>query len=110
MTNDFHVSYLRNQWQWSTNGAPPQLPGLAGAVETGGESTNALIPYNVDSQDVRQRQWDGHDWLFRDDVNHAARQSPVPVRRVVSARLRLLHAQRQRNRDRRGAGLSNRQR
>ena len=25
LTNDFHFSYLRNQWQWSTNGAPPQL-------------------------------------------------------------------------------------
>jgi len=69
ITNDFHVSYLRNQWQWSTNGAPPQLPGLGGAIEPGGESTNALIPYNVDSQDVRQRQWDGHDWMLRDDLN-----------------------------------------
>ena len=70
VTNDFHVSYLRNQWQWSTNGAPPQLPGLAGAIEPGGETANALTPYNVDSQDVRQRQWDGHDWMLRDDLSH----------------------------------------
>ena len=69
LTNDFHVSYLRNQWQWSTNGAPPQIAGLGGALEPGGESTNALTPYNVDSQDVRQRQWDGHDWMLRDDLN-----------------------------------------
>ncbi len=69
LTNDFHFSYLRNQWQWSTSGAPPQLPGLAGAVEMGGESANALIPYNVDSQDTRQRQWDGHDAMFRDDLS-----------------------------------------
>ncbi len=69
LTNDFHFSYLRNQWQWSTNGAPPQLPGLAGAVEMGGESANALVPYNVDSQSTRQRQWDGHDALFRDDLS-----------------------------------------
>ncbi len=69
LTNDFHVSYLRNQWQWSTNGAPAQLPGMAGALEPGGESANALTPYNVDSQDVRQRQWDGHDWMLRDDLS-----------------------------------------
>lgn len=69
LTNDFHFSYLRNQWQWSTNGAPPQLPGLAGAVEMGGDSSNALIPYNVDSQSTRQRQWDGHDALYRDDLS-----------------------------------------
>ena len=68
LTNDFRVSYLRNQWQWSTDGAPPQLPGLGGAVEMGGESANALIPYNVDSQSTRSRQWDGHDLLFRDDL------------------------------------------
>jgi len=69
LTNDFHISYLRNQWQWSTNGAPPQLPGLGGAVEMGGESINALIPYNVDSQSTRARQWDGHDTVVRDDVS-----------------------------------------
>ncbi|HEY2017715.1 MAG TPA: carboxypeptidase regulatory-like domain-containing protein, partial [Bryobacteraceae bacterium] len=69
LTNDFHFNYLRNWWQWSTNGAVPQLPGLGGAVEMGGESANALIPYNVDSQSTRQRQWDGHDSVFRDDLS-----------------------------------------
>jgi hypothetical protein len=69
LTNDFRFSYLRNQWQWSTSGAPPQLPGLGGAVEMGGESANALIPYNVDSQSTRARQWDGHDTMLRDDLS-----------------------------------------
>jgi hypothetical protein len=69
LTNDFHFSYLKNWWQWSTNGAPPQLPGLGGAVEMGGESINALIPYNVDSQSTRQRTWDGHDSVYRDDLS-----------------------------------------
>jgi hypothetical protein len=70
MTNDFHVSYLRNFWQWSTVGGPPQLPGLGGALEMGGESAavNALIPYNVNAQDTRSRFWDGKDWLLRDDL------------------------------------------
>ncbi|HEX4592690.1 MAG TPA: carboxypeptidase regulatory-like domain-containing protein [Bryobacteraceae bacterium] len=70
LTNDFRFSYLRNQWQWSVNGAPPQLAGLGGAMELGGESANALIPYNVDSQSTRSRQWDGHDTMLRDDLSY----------------------------------------
>ena len=67
-TNDFRFNYTRNFWQWGTYGAPPQLPGLGGAVEIGGESLNALIPYNVDAGDIRQRFWDGQDKVFRDDL------------------------------------------
>lgn len=69
MTNDFHYNYLRNFWEWGTAAAPPQLPGLGGALELGGESANALIPYNVNTQNVRQRYWDGQDHIIRDDVN-----------------------------------------
>ncbi|HEV8148262.1 MAG TPA: carboxypeptidase-like regulatory domain-containing protein [Bryobacteraceae bacterium] len=69
VTNDFRFSYLRNFWQWSTQAGPPQFAGLGGAVEIGGESLNALIPYNVDSQDVRQRFWDGHDYFLSDNVS-----------------------------------------
>ncbi|MBI1766729.1 MAG: carboxypeptidase regulatory-like domain-containing protein [Acidobacteria bacterium] len=68
LTNDFHYSYTRNFWQWGTASAPPQLAGLGGAVEIGGESANALIPYNVNTQSVRQRFWDGIDHHFRDDM------------------------------------------
>jgi hypothetical protein len=67
-TNDFRFSYLRNFWQWGSSAAPPQLPGLGGALEIGGESASALIPYNVNTQNVRQRFWDGQDKLLRDDV------------------------------------------
>ena len=69
LTNDFRFSYLRNFWQWGTAAGPPQLPGLGGALEIGGESANALIPYNVDSQDVRQRFWDGHDYQLNDNLS-----------------------------------------
>lgn len=68
-TNDFRVSYTRIWWQWATSAAPPQLPGLGGALEIGGESANALIPYNVNNQNTRQRFWDGHDTLIKDDVS-----------------------------------------
>ncbi len=67
-TNDFHYSYLRNFWQWGDNNAPPQLPGLGGALEIGGESSTALIPYNVNTQSTRQRFWDGHDNMLSDSV------------------------------------------
>jgi len=69
LTNDFHYNYLRNYWEWSTASAPPQLAGLGGAVEIGGENANALIPYNVNTQNVRQRFWDGQDHVFRDDLS-----------------------------------------
>jgi hypothetical protein len=67
--NDFHYNFTRNFWQWATAGAPPQLPGLGGAVEIGGETANALIPYNVDAGDIRQRVWDGLDQNLRDDLS-----------------------------------------
>ena len=78
MTNDLHVSYLRNYWQWFSASGPPQTPGLGGALEIGGEASNttlgggpnALIPYNVDAQDVRQRFWDGKDKSLRDDLSY----------------------------------------
>ncbi len=70
VTNDFHFSYLRNYWSWGTKADPPQLAGLAGALEPFGETaTQALIPYNVNTQQTRTRFWDGHDWMFRDDVS-----------------------------------------
>ncbi|MEO8372512.1 MAG: carboxypeptidase-like regulatory domain-containing protein, partial [Candidatus Solibacter sp.] len=68
ITNDIRASYTRNFWQWgSSSDAPPPL-GLGGTLEIGGESTNALIPYNVNSQNVRQRFWDGQAKMIKDDV------------------------------------------
>lgn len=69
VTNTFVFSYLRQFWQWSDAGGPPQLPGLGGALEIAGESATGYIPYNVDSQDIRQRFWDGQDKDIRDDVS-----------------------------------------
>jgi len=68
-TNDFHFSFLRNFWSWSNPGGVQQFSQLGGALEPFGESrTLALTPYNVDTQDVRTRFWDGHDSFFRDDI------------------------------------------
>jgi len=79
LTNDLRLSYLWNWWQWSTQGGPPQLPGLGGALEitpagtgSSAESTAALIPYNVNNQSVRMRVWDGQDKMLRDDLTYVS--------------------------------------
>src|SRR2546421_8950832 len=62
LTSDLRMSYLWNWWQWSTSSITSQLPGVGGLLEiapagTSGsaESTAALIPFNVNTQSVRQR-------------------------------------------------------
>jgi hypothetical protein len=73
LTNDFRANYLRNWWQYAAAGAPPQLPGLGGALEIGGETLTAamttLVPYNVNTGGARQRFWDGQDQYYRDDLS-----------------------------------------
>jgi Carboxypeptidase regulatory-like domain len=69
-TNEFHYSFLRNYWAWSDQNAPPQVSGLGGAMEPFGESSAyVLAPFNVDTQDIRTRFWDGHDNFFSDNVS-----------------------------------------
>src|SRR6266496_3218376 len=75
LTNDLRLSYLWNWWQWGTKDDPAQLPGLGGALEiapagtgSSAESTGALIPYNVNNQNTRERVWDGQDKMLRDDM------------------------------------------
>ena len=78
ITNNINFNYTRNFWQWGAASATPQVAGLGGMVEIGGETNstatgssggvNALIPYNVNSQSVRQRFWDGQDKTLKDDL------------------------------------------
>jgi Carboxypeptidase regulatory-like domain len=72
-TNDFHYSFLRNWWAYARQGDTPQTPTLGGALEifsgeTGGENQD-LGPYNVNTQNTRNRVWDGHDQMVRDDIS-----------------------------------------
>jgi Carboxypeptidase regulatory-like domain len=70
VTNDFRYSYLRNYWQWGSSGDPAQFSNLGAALEPFGESPReALVPYNVNTQQTRTRFWDGKDHFFRDDVS-----------------------------------------
>ncbi|HXR96959.1 MAG TPA: carboxypeptidase-like regulatory domain-containing protein [Terriglobales bacterium] len=71
LTNDLHYTYLRNFWQWAgTDVAPQPVTGFAlgGSLEIGGETSNALIPYNVNTQSVRTRFWDGINNEVRDEM------------------------------------------
>ncbi len=72
LINDFRFSYLRNSWEWSSAGAPPQIPGLGGAIEIGADSANALVPYPVDRGNALSRFWDGQDKVVRDDMNYVS--------------------------------------
>jgi len=80
LTNDFHYSYLRNYWaRYFTGGQgpggvgvsqQPQLPELGGALQPQGETSGSLLaPYNLNTQSVRTRFWDGQDHMIRDDVS-----------------------------------------
>jgi hypothetical protein len=80
VTNDLHYSYLRNYWaRYFTGGQgqggpgisqQPQLPELGGALQPGGETSGSLLaPYNLNTQSVRTRFWDGQDHMIRDDVS-----------------------------------------
>jgi len=70
LTNDLHYSFLRNYWQWGDNNAPPQIAGLGGALEpTGENATYALTPFNVNTQSIRTRFWDGQDNFLSDNLS-----------------------------------------
>jgi hypothetical protein len=74
VTNDVHYSFLRNYWAWDSANAPPQPgTGSAGVLEPFGEfganaASQTLNPYNVNTQQIRRRFWDGHDNYLRDDL------------------------------------------
>jgi hypothetical protein len=75
ITNDFHVSYLRDQWAWARGGFVPQVSGVSQPMEVGEQTGSepgpgsALTPVNINTQNARQRLWDGQDWDFRDNIS-----------------------------------------
>lgn len=71
LSNDFHYNYLRNLWSWSDAGAPSQITGLGGVLEPGGETASTVLaPYNVNTQNIRTRIWDGHDNFLSDNLTY----------------------------------------
>jgi hypothetical protein len=71
LSNDFHYNYTRNYWSWNDAGAPPQITGLGGVLEPGGETASTVLaPYNVNTQSIRTRFWDGHDNFLSDNLTY----------------------------------------
>ncbi len=70
LTNDAHFNFTRLYWKWGTSGDLPQVAGLGGALQIRSESnTSAVLPYNVDTQQTRQRLWDGKDYNVTDTLS-----------------------------------------
>ena len=71
LSSDFHYNYLRNLWSWNDAGAPPQITGLGGVLEPGGETASTVLaPYNVNAQNIRTRFWDGHDNFLSENLSY----------------------------------------
>lgn len=75
LTNDLHFSYTRNWWAYGDPSGVPNVAGYPAALEIGGEvsgsslSSNPLFgPYNTNNQSTRTRYWNGHDYMYRDDL------------------------------------------
>lgn len=74
-----HGSFLRNEWQFARTFPSPfaaganQLLELAGEQAGNGTANNAnkvlSDPINIDTQDARQRNWNGHDWYIAEDMS-----------------------------------------
>src|SRR5712664_982540 len=69
LTNDFHVSWLRDWWEWVSMPPFPQIAGVPAALVPGGDTVNAMVPLNIDTQNARTRMWNSHGMDFRDDAS-----------------------------------------
>ena len=67
LTNQFTMSYMRNDWQWKRVGVVDPFSDIPAGLEFG-ENHN-LVPMNIDTQNSRFRIWDGHDWNFQDNLS-----------------------------------------
>ncbi len=69
LTNELNLSYTREWWYWNTASAFPQVPGTSAALELGGNTTNPLLPINLNTTGARQRLWNGHNQNLADNVS-----------------------------------------
>ena len=89
LTNSFHYSYLRNYWARASAAEPPQVDGLGRRDRTlWRTSANVLAPFNLDTQSVRTRFWDGKDNMFATTFR-GPREPLLPVWRNLPAQLGL---------------------
>jgi hypothetical protein len=73
LVNDFHFDWLRHWWSWIAPGASvPVIPSSLSdtRLQIWQENrVNGMVPINVDTQNARQRVWNGQDYTFNDNLS-----------------------------------------
>lgn len=69
LINEFHWSYLLNNWGWIRQGVTNALSSVPAGIEFADSYSGCLCPMNMDTQDARNRVWDGHDWTYSDTLS-----------------------------------------
>jgi len=73
LTNEFHFDWLRHWWAWIAPGATvPVIPTALSdtRLQIWLESrTSGMVPINVDTQNARQRTWNGRDFTYIDNLS-----------------------------------------
>jgi hypothetical protein len=67
--NEFHFSYLLNRWFWQRQGVTDALSGVPAGIEFSDSHFDCMCPLNMDTQNSRNRVWNGHDWNYGDTLN-----------------------------------------
>jgi hypothetical protein len=69
LINEFHLSYLLNDWGWQRQGVTNALSSVPAGIEFADSHFGCMCPLNMDTQDSRKRVWDGHDWTYSDTLS-----------------------------------------
>ncbi len=69
LVNEFHASYLLNDWGWNRAGVTDALSNVPAGLEFADSQFGCMCPMNMDTQDSRKRIWDGHDWNYNDTLS-----------------------------------------
>ncbi len=69
LINEFHLSYLLNDWSWVRQGVTDADSSVPAGLEFADSHYGCLCPLNMDTQDSRDRIWDGHDWNYNDTLS-----------------------------------------
>jgi len=73
LINEFHFNWLRHWWSWVAPGA--RIPVIDSTLSDGPlqiwqeSRTNGMVPINVNTQQARQRVWNGQDYTFIDNLS-----------------------------------------
>jgi hypothetical protein len=73
LINEFHFDWLRHWWSWIAPGA--KIPVISSSLSDAPlqiwqeSRTNGMVPINVNTQQARQRVWNGQDYTFIDNLS-----------------------------------------